>query len=200
MQDMTPWYQYAYRAFAAAGLVVVSPLLGVLYITVKASSPGPFIFSQKRTGKDKKPFNIYKIRTMHLGAEKLQGRLKKKNEADGPVFKIRNDPRFTPVGKWLSGSGLDELPQLWNICRGEMSFVGPRPLPVPEAKCVPARFAARFSVLPGITSPWVVNGNHSLSFSTWMELDVAYAKEQSFLKDLFIMSQTVFMIIRNLIQ
>jgi lipopolysaccharide/colanic/teichoic acid biosynthesis glycosyltransferase len=199
MQDMSAvkWYHYGYRAAAAAGLIVAAPLLGILYIAVKMDSAGPFIFPQKRTGCRRKPFTIFKIRSMYVGAEAQQKKLSRLNEADGPVFKISNDPRFTRVGKWLSRSGLDELPQLWNILRGEMSFVGPRPLPISEAKCVPKAYAARFSVLPGITSPWVINGNHNLSFPTWMELDLAYIKEQSLLKDIFIMSQTVFMVIRN---
>lgn len=189
---------FLYRIVALLLLILISPFLGVLWILVKLDSPGPFIFSQKRTGYGKKPFIMYKIRSMRVGASALQKTLLKKNEADGPVFKIGNDPRFTRIGKWLSRSGLDELPQLLNIVCGQMSFVGPRPLPISEAKCVPKRFAARFSVLPGITSPWVVNGNHSLSFTTWMELDLAYVRERSLLRDLFVMGQTVFMIARNL--
>lgn len=190
----------SYRIAAAMLLVFLSPLFVVLWAVVKLDSPGPFLFTQRRTGYRRKSFTIFKIRSMYVGAEVQQKKLRQLNEADGPVFKISDDPRFTRVGKWLSRSGLDELPQLINVIRGEMSFVGPRPLPLSEAKCVPEAYLERFSVLPGITSAWVVNGNHSLSFKTWMELDCAYASQQSFLRDLFIMVQTVFMVVKNSFQ
>jgi len=196
VMDFRMWYYPLYRLLALTLLFLISPLLGILYIFVKSDSPGPFIFSQKRTGKDEKPFIMYKIRTMKVGADALKNKYIQKNEADGPVFKILNDPRFTRVGRWLSRSGLDELPQLWNIVKGEMSFVGPRPLPVSEAEKVPRRYKKRFSVLPGITSPWVVNGSHLLSFKAWMELDLAYVQESSLIKDIFIMVQTAVLLLQ----
>lgn len=180
----------------ALGLFIITlPLLWVLCVVVRLTSPGPFLFVQKRTGKNMNPFWIYKIRTMLHGSEALQSRYAGKNEADGPVFKIRNDPRYTAIGRFLSHSALDELPQLINIIKGEMAFVGPRPLPVSEAKKVPAKYAARFSVLPGMTSSWIVRGAHSLSFRKWMELDCEYARNTSVITDIQILLSTIKVVI-----
>ena len=120
--------------------VITSPLLFIFFILVRTTSRGPFIFSQPRLGQYKKPFRIYKIRTMVLGAENMKHELMSLNERTGPVFKIRNDPRYTTVGKFLSHAGLDELPQLINIIKGEMAFVGPRPFPINEATQVPEKY------------------------------------------------------------
>ena len=147
-------------------------------------------------GRYKKPFVMYKIRTMVAGAEKLQSRLKRQNEADGPVFKIRNDPRYTRVGKILSRSALDETPQLINVILGEMSLVGPRPLPLSEAQKVPKKYETRFSVLPGMTSNWVIRGSHRLTFKEWMRLDVEYARKHPLFKDLYILLYTFILILR----
>ena len=113
-----------YRLIALAGFILLLPVLSIMYIIVRLDSKGSFIFRQKRAGLGKKPFTLYKIRTMIEGAEIKQARLSKKNEADGPSFKIRYDPRYTRVGKFLSHSGLDELPQLLNVIKGDMSLVG----------------------------------------------------------------------------
>lgn len=153
-----------YRLLAWVMFIFLLPFFAILYIVVKLNSKGPFIFKQERAGKDKKPFTLYKIRTMTEGAEESKNNYKHLNETDGPVFKIREDPRYTKLGKFLAHSGLDELPQLVNIIKGEMSFVGPRPLPVDEAARVPGKYERRFSVLPGITSLWVVKGVHNLNF------------------------------------
>lgn len=187
-------YRALERLFACILLVFSLPLLGILYIVVRLDSPGPFLFLQLRTGKNKRPFWIYKIRTMVWNAEALKGRYTKKNEADGPVFKIKNDPRYTRVGKVLSRIALDELPQIMNIIEGSMAFVGPRPLPVYEAQKVPKKYEKRFSVLPGMTSEWVVQGAHGLSFKKWMELDCQYAKNRSFKKDLSIFLRTIYVV------
>lgn len=149
-------------------------------------------------GKNHKSFWIYKIRTMMEGADKLQEKLRKKNEADGPVFKIRNDPRYTRIGRFLSHSAFDELPQLINIIKGEMAFVGPRPLPQREALQVPKKYQKRFSVLPGMTSSWVVQGNHDLSFQQWMELDCKYSGHSSPYQDVVILLQTVSVIVKEI--
>lgn len=180
-----------YRITALVLLILCLPLLAALFILVKLDSPGPFIFRQKRTGKGKKPFVIYKIRTMIQGAEKIRAKYTDLNEADGPVFKIRHDPRYTRAGKSLAHAGLDELPQLVNIIRGEMSFVGPRPLPVYEARRISKRYDERFSVLPGVTSLWFILGAHDLSFKQWMESDVKYARKQSLIYDCFIIGKTI---------
>ena len=118
------------------------------------------------------------------------------NEADGPVFKIKNDPRYTKIGKIISRLGLDELPQLINIIKGEMRFIGPRPLPVKEARQILPKYEKRFSVLPGITSLWVVTGGHSLSFKEWMELDIFYVKHKSLILDIVIITRTVVVFFR----
>lgn len=120
---------------------------------------------------------------MKRNADRLQGSYKKFNEADGPVFKIHNDPRFTPFGKFLSHTGLDELPQLWNVLIGNMSLIGPRPLPVAEAKKLKTWQKARHAIKPGIISPWVFEGYHQRSFDEWMKSDIAYAKNKSFFVD-----------------
>lgn len=132
-------------------------------------------------------------------AESLQSKYKYRNEADGPVFKIQNDPRFTTMGKWLARSGLDELPQLFNIIKGDMAFVGPRPLPVNEASKIPKKYHKRFSVLPGITSLWVIKGTHNLSFDEWMKLDIEYINKKSLQHDLAICKKTLSLLIRSLI-
>ncbi|MCX6733100.1 MAG: sugar transferase [Candidatus Roizmanbacteria bacterium] len=187
-------YRALERLFAFILLILSLPVLGILYIIVRLDSPGPFLFLQLRAGKNKQPFWIYKIRTMVWNAEALKKRYMKKNEADGPVFKIKNDPRYTRVGKVFSRIAIDELPQLMNIIEGSMAFVGPRPLPVSEAKKIPARYQSRFSVLPGMTSEWVVQGSHSLSFKKWMELDCQYAKSKSIMKDASILLRTAYLV------
>jgi len=149
-------------------------------------------------GKDKKPFWIYKIRTMVEDAENLKSKIQNLNEADGPAFKIYDDPRYTKVGRFLAHTGLDELPQLINIIKGEMSFIGPRPLPVEEAKKIPKKYQKRFSVLPGIGSLWVVRGTNHSSFDKWMALDLEYIKNKSFFYDLKILLLTAWLIIRLL--
>jgi lipopolysaccharide/colanic/teichoic acid biosynthesis glycosyltransferase len=177
-------------------VVLFLPLFITIYVAMFLFAGRPVLFQQKRLGKSKKPFMVFKFRTMIVGAEKVQEKYKNLNEADGPVFKIHNDPRFTKFGKFLSRSGLDELPQLLNVLRGEMSLVGPRPLPVNEAKKVPKKYRKRFSVLPGITSPWVVLGSHKMSFREWMELDLDYVNNNSFLLDFHILISTTFLMIR----
>lgn len=177
-------------------LVIISPFLGILYFLVKLTSPGPFFFKQKRAGKNKKPFTMYKIRTMVQDAENQRLKIKDQNEANGPVFKIRNDPRYTKIGKFLSHTAIDELPQLINIFKGEMSFVGPRPLPIDEANKIPKKYERRFSVLPGMTSSWIIRGAHKLTFKKWMELDLEYLKKKSFFYDLSIFIKTIITVLK----
>jgi len=128
---------------------------------------------------------------MVQNAESLKSKVQSQNEADGPVFKIKNDPRYTRVGYFLSRIAIDELPQLMNIIEGTMAFVGPRPLPLAEAQKVPKQYDTRFSVLPGMTSEWVVQGAHALTFKKWMELDCVYVKEKSVVRDGSILLRTV---------
>lgn len=187
-----------YRITAVIIFIILLPLFFVLYLLVKLTSKGPFIFKQKRMGKAKKKFTLYKIRTMVANAESLKPKVYGLNEADGPVFKIRNDPRHTKIGRILARTALDELPQLVNIIKGEMSFVGPRPLPVDEAKKIPKKYHKRFSVLPGMTSPWIVGGAHKLKFDQWMKLDLEYVKNQSTWLDLKILTETLIVITRTI--
>jgi lipopolysaccharide/colanic/teichoic acid biosynthesis glycosyltransferase len=151
------------------------PLLVIIGLLVLALHGRPIIYRQKRAGKKGKPFWIFKFRTMKIGAHQLQKKLLQLNEADGPVFKIKDDPRYVGLGKWLAKTGLDELPQLINVLRGEMSLVGPRPLPVKEAEKIPVQYIViRESVKPGIVSEWVVKGPHTMSFIEWMKMDEEY--------------------------
>lgn len=191
-------YLLLQRVAAFALFVCFLPLLGILFALVRLDSKGPFLFRHKRLGKDYNPFWIYKIRTMVDGADKLQSRLGKQNEADGPVFKIRNDPRYTTIGKFLSHTALDELPQLINIIKGEMAFIGPRPLPQEEAKKIPKKYEMRFTVLPGMTSSWIVRGAHKLSFKEWMELDCKYVRHKSLYQDIGILMQTISIVLREI--
>jgi lipopolysaccharide/colanic/teichoic acid biosynthesis glycosyltransferase len=183
------------RLIALIILMILSPLLLTLFVLVKLTSKGLFIFKQRRWGKDKKPFYIYKIRTMVENAEHLRSKIYHLNEADGPVFKIAQDPRYTKFGHFLAHSGLDELLQLINIIKGEMAFIGPRPFPVNEAKKISKKYDRRFSVLPGISSLWVVKGTDHSSFKSWMELDLEYVKKKSFSYDLAIALKTIPMLV-----
>jgi len=186
------------KIFAIILLIGTSPLWLFLFFIVRLTTKGPFIFKQKRIGRNNKPFWIYKIRTMVVDAENLKSKIQNLNEVDGPVFKIQNDPRYTKIGKFLSHTGLDELPQLINILKGEMDFVGPRPLPVSEARSIPKKYQRRDEVLPGITSPWILQGAHKLSFKEWMESDLVYIKNKSLWYDSIQLIKT-FLLVLNFI-
>ncbi|QQS44403.1 sugar transferase [Candidatus Roizmanbacteria bacterium] len=188
------------RIVAFVLFLLFSPFFLACALVIKVNSSGPFLFTQKRMGKNRKEFVIYKMRTMRENAEQIKENYAKLNESTGPVFKIRNDPRYTAIGKFLSHTGIDELPQLLNIIKGEMAFVGPRPLPVSEARVIPKKYHKRFEVLPGITSLWVVKGTHTLSFEEWMELDLWYANHKSWLVDLKIAFLTVLLLLKLLIR
>jgi exopolysaccharide biosynthesis polyprenyl glycosylphosphotransferase len=177
---------------SAVLLVILSPLLLVTAIVIKLNSPGTVLFIQERVGLNKRRFRLYKFRTMVEGADKKQVDLETLNEVDGPVFKIRNDPRITSVGKFLRKASIDELPQLINVLKGDMSLVGPRPLPVRDYKGFAYDWhRRRFSVRPGITCLWQVNGRSSIPFEKWMELDMNYIDRWSLWLDLKILSKTI---------
>lgn len=181
-------------------LFFVWPLLILIAVLIELTSRGPVIFSQKRIGKNGKVFTMYKFRTMYVGADRDQEKYRYLNEVGHPVFKIKNDPRFVGIGKFLAHTGLDELPQLFNVLAGDMSLVGPRPLPVEERKRLPVWQREREKVLPGITSAWVVNGRHELAFKEWMKSDLAYVQNHNFFVDCQILGNTFFMIIKLLYQ
>lgn len=185
--------------FAGLGMIFLLPVFLIISLLLIVIDYGPIFFVQERAGKNGKPFKMIKFRTMIKEAQSRQKGLKNKNEADGPVFKIYNDPRFTKFGKILAHTGLDELPQFINILKGEMSIVGPRPLPVSEANNVAKIYKKRESVKPGATSSWVVMGSHKLPFKKWMELDLEYIKKATITTDLSIIVGTIEIIFRALL-
>ena len=183
---------------SAFALLLLAPLAGVIFLAIKLTSAGPGHFTQERLGLNKHTFRLYKFRTMIAGAEARHAELEQLNEVDGPVFKIRNDPRVTPLGRWLRKTSLDELPQLLNVLRGDMSLVGPRPLPVRDyAGFNEDWHRRRFSVRPGITCLWQVKGRSDTSFARWMALDMEYIDTWSLTLDAQILASTVSAVIRQ---
>jgi exopolysaccharide biosynthesis polyprenyl glycosylphosphotransferase len=173
-------------------IVLVSPLLVAVAILIKLTSPGPVLFIQKRLGLNKRRFNMCKFRSMVVDAESLMSGIAHLNEASGPVFKIRNDPRITPIGRFLRKTSIDELPQLFNVLIGDMSLVGPRPLPVRDYEGFDKDWQRRrFSVRPGITCLWQVRGRSSINFEQWMKLDLQYIDEWSLWLDFQILMRTI---------
>lgn len=183
---------------SAIGVVFLSPLFLIISIFIKLASKGPAIFKQRRVGKNGKTFKIFMFRTMYVGAEHDQKKFIHLNEADGPVFKIRDDPRFVGIGKFFARTGLDELPQLINVIKGEMSLVGPRPLPITEAKKLTKDQKLRELVKPGMTSTWVVKGAHSLKFTKWMQLDKEYTTNSSIQLDILILLKTILLFLKSI--
>jgi exopolysaccharide biosynthesis polyprenyl glycosylphosphotransferase len=175
---------------SAAALLVLSPLLCAVAILVKLTSQGPIFFKQQRVGLHGRPFHMFKFRTMVANAEALKAQLLDKNEQTGPVFKIKNDSRVTPIGRLLRKHSIDELPQLLNVLRGDMSVVGPRP-PVPsEVAQYEGWERRRLSVRPGLTCIWQVSGRNQISFKEWMFLDMRYIDHWSLREDLRLILQT----------
>jgi len=185
-------------AVSALALLLFAPILIVAAVGIKISSAGTVFFSQERIGINKRRFKIYKFRTMVPHAERLMATIEEHNEATGPVFKMRDDPRITPIGKLLRKSSIDELPQLLNVLKGDMSLVGPRPLPVRDFEGFNEDWQRRrFSVKPGITCLWQVNGRSGISFDQWMLLDLKYMDEWSLWLDLKILVKTVPAVIKG---
>ncbi len=177
---------------SAAALLLLAPLFLFVAFLIKATSKGPVFFKQERVGYNRRRFRIYKFRTMVADAEELQPQLEHLNEADGPTFKISNDPRITPLGKWLRKTSIDEIPQLINVLKGEMSLVGPRPLPLRDVNGIDARWQKRrFSMRPGLTCLWQINGRNHNAFQDWMRLDLQYIDEWSIKLDLKILLKTI---------
>lgn len=176
---------------SAAGLIVLSPLLLLISLLVKFSSAGPVLYAQTRLGRNGRPFKFYKFRTMVQGADAMKNVLMAQNEMDGPVFKMRNDPRVTRIGRILRRYSLDEFPQLWNVLVGDMSLVGPRP-PVPqEVASYETWQRRRLSMKPGLTCVWQVSGRNDTDFQTWMRQDLEYIDNWSFSNDMKILLKTV---------
>lgn len=176
---------------AAALLVVMAPVMAAIALAVKLTSPGPVLFRQQRVGYHNRRFTLYKFRSMQRDAERLRESLEERNELAGPVFKIRDDPRMTPIGRWLRAYSLDELPQLWNVLRGDMSLVGPRP-PLPtEVDRYELTQRRRLSMLPGLTGLWQVTGRNQVPFERWVELDLRYIDQWSLSLDFSILMRTI---------
>lgn len=184
-------------AGATVGLIVLAPVMLAAALLIWLTSPGPVLFRQDRWGYRKRRFVMYKFRTMVRDAEQRLEALEALNEATGPVFKLRHDPRVTPVGLLLRRSSIDELPQLVNVLLGDMSLVGPRPLPARDvARFTEAALMRRFSVRPGITGLWQVSGRSELPFDEWVKLDLRYIDEWSLGLDLYILAKTIPVVLR----
>ncbi len=185
-------------AFSAVGLLLLAPVFLVAAIAVRLDSPGPVFFSQERVGFGRRSFRMFKFRTMVTNAEELLAKLEEDNEVDGAAFKMKDDPRITRVGRILRKFSIDELPQLWNVLVGQMSIVGPRPLPLRDVQAFDRRWQnRRFSVKPGLTCLWQANGRHNIGFDEWMELDLQYIDQWSLGLDLEIILKTVPAVLRG---
>ena len=185
------------RLVAALLLVSLSPLLLLLALVVRIFVGSPLLYVQRRGGLYGRPFSMLKFRTMRLGAEAERAALLAQNEMDGPVFKLTNDPRVTRFGRFLRRFSLDELPQLLNVLAGQMSLVGPRPLPVEETAALTGGYRRRLSMRPGLTCSWQVGGRNELPFTEWMALDLAYVDRWSLGLDVAILLRTLPAIIRG---
>ena len=173
-------------------ITLLSPVLLVVAILIKLASPGPVLFIQERLGLHKRHFKVYKFRTMVVDAEKRMREIEHLNQVSGPVFKMKNDPRITPIGRLLRKTSMDELPQLFNVLKGNMSLVGPRPLPIRDYEGFNEDWQRRrFSVKPGITCLWQVQGRSSIPFEKWMELDLQYIDKWSLWLDFQILLRTI---------
>jgi len=175
-----------------SALIVLAPILIVVAILIKIESKGPVIFSQERVGINNKKFKMYKFRSMVVNAEDMKEKLEKQNERKGPMFKIKNDPRVTTIGKFIRKTSIDELPQLINILKGEMSIVGPRPSLPKEVIQFEPWMLERLKVKPGLTCYWQVQGRDHIEFEDWMRLDVKYVKDRNFLLDIKLIFKTFF--------
>jgi exopolysaccharide biosynthesis polyprenyl glycosylphosphotransferase len=183
---------------ATAILIALSPLLLATAIAIKLTSDGPIIFGQERYGLNRRRFRMLKFRTMVQNAEHLQAALEAQNEAQGPVFKIARDPRITPIGRILRRMSIDELPQLFNVLKGDMSLIGPRPLPLRDvAKFTRTSDMRRFSVRPGLTGLWQVSGRSTLDFESWIRFDLHYIDNWSLRLDAVILARTIPAVIRG---
>jgi exopolysaccharide biosynthesis polyprenyl glycosylphosphotransferase len=185
------------RCAAAAALILLSPLMAVLALAIRLSDKGPALFTQTRVGKDGRAFKIYKFRTMVVDAEQRQAQLLDSNESDGVLFKLRNDPRITAIGARLRRWSLDELPQLINVFRGDMSLVGPRPALPSETDRYADHVRRRLVVKPGLTGLWQVNGRSDLSWDESVRLDLRYVENWSFFLDLQILWKTASALVRR---
>ena len=185
-------------AGASLGLILLAPLFLIIALGIRLTNGSPIIFSQERHGRNRRRFRMYKFRTMVNRAEQLQSSLERRNEAAGPIFKMKKDPRVTRMGAFLRRASLDELPQLFNVLKGEMSLVGPRPLPVRDvSKFEEGWLLRRFCVVPGLTGLWQVNARSTVNFEDWVKQDFEYIDNWSLWLDLRILLKTVPVVLRG---
>ena len=188
-------YEISKRAIdiigAGSGLLLLSPVIVIVACAIKFTSKGPIFFSQKRVGKNGELFDMYKFRSMVVNAEELKEKLAHQNEMSGPMFKMKDDPRVTKVGKFIRKTSLDELPQLWNVLKGDMSLVGPRPSLPKEVAQFEKWMYKRLSVKPGLTCFWQVSGRNNIDFEDWMKLDIKYVDERNIWIDIKLIFKTV---------
>jgi lipopolysaccharide/colanic/teichoic acid biosynthesis glycosyltransferase len=182
---------------AGGGVLFLSPLFLLIAILIRLDSEGPIIFRQTRIGKRGRPFTFFKFRSMFTGADVLKPTLLALNEADYPLFKIRNDPRVTRVGRILRKTSFDELPQLWNVLRGDMTLIGPRPHLPEEVEHYSERQRMRLAVEPGITCLWQVSRRVGEDFEQWIEMDIEYIRRRSWKTDMLVLWKT-FLIVFSL--
>ena len=179
---------------SSIGLLLLSPILIIVAIAIKIDSRGPIIFKQDRVGKDGKIFSMYKFRSMVVNAEELKQQLQSQNEMSGPMFKIKNDPRITKIGRFIRKTSIDELPQLLNVIKGDMSLVGPRPSLPKEVSQFKPWMKERLLVKPGLTCFWQVMGRNNISFEEWMKLDIKYVHEMNYWLDIKLIFKTFFVL------
>lgn len=172
-------------------LLMTAPIMAITALAIKLDSPGPVLYTQTRIGKWGKPFKFYKFRSMFVDADARKSALMAKNDADGPVFKMKDDPRVTRVGRIIRKFSIDELPQLYNVWRGDMSLVGPRPAVPDEVAAYAFDERNRLEAMPGLTGLQQISGRSDLDFQRWIELDLTYISEQSLWTDLKILIKTI---------
>lgn len=180
--------------FSGIGLIILSPVFVIVAIAIKLDSKGPIFFKQDRVGKDEELFSMYKFRSMVVNAEELKKALENQNEMSGPMFKMKKDPRITRVGRFIRKTSIDELPQLVNVIKGDMSLVGPRPSLPKEVEQFEPWMKERLTVQPGITCFWQVMGRNSIPFKEWMKLDVKYVRERNYFLDIKLIFKTFFVL------
>lgn len=191
VQPLPLWKRFIDIAVGSLVLLLSLPVMIGAALAIRLSDPGPVLFKQKRAGLGGRPFTIYKFRTMVVDAEAKKAQLRHRSEQDGPAFKIKHDPRITRVGRFLRESSLDELPQLFNVLKGEMSLVGPRPLPVEESNRCATWHRRRLDVTPGLTCIWQIKGRSNVSFAEWIRMDRSYIRALSIWQDIKLILLTV---------
>ncbi len=195
VEPLPAWKRVFDIAGATIGLILAMPMMVAAAIAIKLDSPGPILFTQYRAGLGGRPFRIFKFRTMTVGAEELKHALRANSEQDGPAFKIKADPRVTRVGRYLRRTCIDEFPQFLNVLKGDMSLVGPRPLPCDESEECEDWQRRRLTVTPGLTCIWQVSGGMRIPFVEWMRMDIRYIRSRRLLHDLKLLWATLIAVV-----